>query len=310
MTQRPTRKTLLLISASVILLFFVGDSAYRRLLEEPLAADAKTMERLRKATRQAKLHIAKFKHANLELKQLENRSLPNNVEVARSEYQAWLLKIAEAAELENTHVDSSQPVPVSIADARRRPKQAFHKLTFSLRGRGELKHAVRLLHDFYRVGYLHKIQTFHLNPVGKQKLDISLSIQALALKSAQNATTLSEKTSDRLNHDNLEAYQSIVQRNLFGDDGYGEVARSVMLTAITANVQGVDEAWFTVGPEKETTILQAGNTLVHEALETRILVIYPSQVALDLNGETVFLTIGQTLADVVTVCSDVALKPQ
>ena len=309
MTSVEPRKRVLLIIAAIAVLMYGGDLAYRRLLLTPLEADAKRAGEMLKSIQKAKRSVTEAKHVAHELEGLEARSLPFDVEFARSEYQAWLLKLANDANLENTQVNSAQPVVVSTSGNGRRSRKAFQRLSFSIRGRGDIKQIVSFMYDFYAAGHLQKIVAVHLSPVGKnEQLDMSLSIEALALATATRQSKLTMERSSQLAHEELNAYECIVSRNLFVVGGNSQLALAVTLTALTKNVQGVPEAWFTIGLQQETSILRSGSVLVNGPLEAKVISIDPAAVVVDINGELLRIFVGQTLADGQPVHSDVALN--
>lgn len=136
-------------------------------------------------------------------------SLPTNLEVARSEYQNWLLECVGNARLANPQVN---------VGPTRTLTNLCSEFTFIVGGRGDLQQAVGLLYDFYQPGYLHRISRISLKPVPESKqLDVSLTIHAIALEKADEKDQLPPIAGNRLSQPDLAAYQqSIVGRNLFG----------------------------------------------------------------------------------------------
>lgn len=138
----------------------------------------------------------------------EQRSLPSDLELARTLYQNWLLGLVDAAHLSNATVDSSRAI------GRR---NVYHKLPFTVRGRGTLEQVTRFLYDFYRASHLHQVRNLTIKPIetGSQ-VEVVLSIEALALPGAERKDKLSEQPATRLAHNDLKEYtRAIVGRNLF-----------------------------------------------------------------------------------------------
>ncbi|MCU0877480.1 MAG: hypothetical protein MUF06_06830 [Pirellulaceae bacterium] len=160
--------------------------------------------------------ISKFKQqvltgklATKKLSEYEARSLPPAPDVARSLYQAWLLeRLAQAG-----FVD-----PEVKPQSQKAEKKLYVSQLFILSGRGTLPQLVDLLHSFYSVDYLHRINTLSIKPIKDSKeLDITLQIDAMSLLTAPPVTELHNRPSDRLARPSKDEYlDKIVGRNLFG----------------------------------------------------------------------------------------------
>ena len=289
-------RTLLLVLGSIGILY-IGDLAYRSGIESPRQEAERLKSRLEKRIRATKLSLAKSKRIAADLEQLEGQSLPWDLEVARSSYQSWLLQLVKRAKLQTPNVDSSEPVALSIGRGGRRGKPDYHKIGFTLRTRGSLKHVGHFLFDFYRADHLHKIRSMHLNPVGRDRnLDLTLSIETLVLGTALRENELSPGVSERLASATREDYQPLVRRNLF-DSGGGEAAKKVQFTAVTRNRDGSAQAWFRVAPGGKTQILSAGQALNCPGLEVLVLEVLPAATILSMDGERIRVQVGQRLAE-------------
>ncbi|MEE3371187.1 MAG: hypothetical protein VX346_17775 [Planctomycetota bacterium] len=296
MGDKRTRLLLLVLGAIAVL--YAGDLAYRSWIESPRKEAERQKTRLEKRIRETKLSLAKSKRVAADLEQLESQSLPWDLEVARSAYQSWLLQLVQRAKLQTPNVDSSEPVPLSSGRRGRRGKPDFHKIGFTLRTRGSLKQVVHFLFDFYRADHLHKIRSMNFNPVGRERtLDLTLSIETLALGTALREKELSQGVSERLASATREDYQPLVRRNLF-DSGRGtETAKKVQFTAVTRNRDGTSQAWFRLAPGGKTQILSAGQPLNCPGLEVLVLEVRPAATILSLDGERILLRIGQRLVE-------------
>ena len=290
-------RTLLLVLGSIGVLY-TGDLAYRSWIESPRQEAERQKSRLEKRIRATKLSLAKSKRIAADLEQLEGQSLPWDLEVARSSYQSWLLQLVQRAKLQTPNVDSSEPVPLSVGRGGRRAKPDYHKIGFTLRTRGSLKHVVHFLFDFYRADHLHKIRSMNLNPVGRDRnLDLTLSIETLVLSTALREKELSPGVSERLASAKREDYQPLVRRNLFNSGGGAEAANKVQFTAVTRNRDGTSQAWFRIAPGGKTQILSAGQPLNCPGLEVLVLEVLPAATILSVDGERIRLQVGQRLAE-------------
>jgi hypothetical protein len=249
------------------------------------------------------LAVTKAQRAATQLEQLGQASLPWDPEVARERYQDWLLQVAKDAKLENTSIDAGDPASVTLSAGRgKRPVEIYKRFSFSLRGRGDFERVTRFLYDFYRAGHLHKIRSMSLNPVNQgQELDVSLAIEALALPNADRETELTSVVSERLAQTDVHNYQLIAQRNFFGTGSTESAWKQVLLSAVTSDAQGVGEAWFTVGTDSQTRILQLGQALTLPALEVRVVALAESTATISIDGRMYTMTIGQNLAEAVPV---------
>jgi hypothetical protein len=139
----------------------------------------------------------------------ERRSLPPDLERARSLYQTWLLKAV-------TDVGLSEP-NVNVVSSQSH-RGLYHQLGFTVSGRGDLKQLTQLLYAFYEADYLHRIRRLHLKRIqGSRQLDIAMAIEAVSLPTATHLDGLSEFESGRLAHGDLEKYfETILARNLSG----------------------------------------------------------------------------------------------
>ncbi len=297
------RNRLMIVGLGIVVFLFLGDMAYRKFYSEPVAEYGNQKKLLTKRLRETKAATTKAQRAVAQLDELEKASLPWDPEVARERYQDWLLQVAKDAKLENTSIDASDPASVTISAGRgKRPTEIYKRFSFSLRGRGDFERVTRFLYDFYRAGHLHKIRSMSLNPVNQgQEIDVSLSIEALALPNADRETELTTVVSERLAQTDVHNYQLIAQRNFFGTGSTETAWKQVLLSAVTSDAQGVGEAWFTVGTDSQTRILQLGQALTMPALEVRVVGLDETTATISIDGRLYKISIGQNLAEAVPV---------
>jgi hypothetical protein len=302
--MKGTRNVWLLAALGLIVVAFLGEMGYRRFYEEPLARNEQVKERLGKRLQEANLDLAKAKQVGGQLEQLEQKSLPWDADMARARYQGWLIQLAQDAKLASTSVDPGDPVSVTRPGRGRgsRPVEMFKRFNFSLRGRGDLGQITRFLYDFYRGGHLHKIRTLSLNPIGQgQQVDMSVSIEAIALPNADREAELTTLVSTDLALEHVRDYQLIARRNFFGRDGAESAWRQIELSAITSDVRGTFEAWFRVGTEKQTRILQIGQAIAMPSFDLSVEELEETSAVVRVDGDRFRLAIGQSLAEATRV---------
>ena len=297
------RNRLMIGGLGAVALLFLGDMAYRKFYAEPVANFDIQKKQITKRLREAKAATTKAQRAAAQLDALEKASLPWDPEVARERYQDWLLQVAKDAKLENTSIDASDPASVTVSAGRgKRPTEIYKRFSFSLRGRGDFDRVTRFLYDFYRAGHLHKIRSMSLNPVNQgQEIDVSLSIEALALPNADREAELTTVVSERLAQTDVNNYQLIAQRNFFGTGSTETAWKQVVLSAVTSNAQGFGEAWFTVGTDSQTRIIPLGQSFPLPALEVRVVGLEETTATISIDGRLYKLSIGQNLAEAVPV---------
>lgn len=230
-------------------------SGYQRLVEGPIAELASQRDRLQAKVEDQETQVRRVTREVSKLAVLEARSLPADRQLARSLYQNWLVEAVNRVGFASPNVDSG-------AIATR--KDLYDRLTFTVRGRGDLAQLARFLYDFYRADFLHQVTRLTITPVAStSKLDLSLSIEALVLPGAARRERLDDRRSQRLAHESLANYQPLVERNLFGDGGARlfDPADFAFLTAIV-DVDGQPEAWFNLRTTGELVKLRRGQRLV------------------------------------------------
>jgi hypothetical protein len=166
--------------------------------------------RLKQDIQKFERDAAKGRVASRKVADYELRSLPANVEIARSRYQTWLVNEMELAGL-------IEP-DVRFTSAQGGDKDIFVRQAFSVEANGTLPQVVELLYGFYRVDWLHRITQLKLRPVSDSKLlNFSMHIEALSLKKAASVDKLEPRESSRLALKERDAYyDAIVGRNIFG----------------------------------------------------------------------------------------------
>jgi hypothetical protein len=158
--------------------------------------------------------------AQVQLEEWQERSLPSDLSAARSIYQNWLVSLVDRPDVkfEGAQFDSVRPIS---------RKGIYHKLPFTVRGRGTLDQLTAFLFHFYRAGHLHKITRLTATPIeGTRQLDLLIAVEALSLPDAKHTDKLADVPSDRLKLKDLAEYRkAIVERNLYDYNDAPEISR-------------------------------------------------------------------------------------
>ncbi len=299
--ERKERIRKLLLSAIMVGMgvWFGGQWVLESLIQGPLERERAQTERLRGDIKEREEGLIRIREASKMLEIWENQSLPSDPEVARSLYQAWLVELIDDVGLTSPSVTSSEPV------LRR---GVYYTLSFSVRGRGTLEKLTRLLFAIYQTDLLHQIRSIALSPLQRaEQMDVSLSIEAIALvagSESEDAETVFEefrrrtwRASNRLAYSHLDAYQTIVQRNLFGmGGGTLDASDFTVLTSIN-EVNGEPEVWFTVQSTDQLIRRRIGESFQVGTLDLEVIEAFGTDVVLEVDGERWLLTLGENLMD-------------
>lgn len=307
------RRTLILAAAAASIgLLYGADQAYRSLIERPMEKDEIKLARLTSNTSKAKDAQIEGMKASKRLDAFNQYSLPADPELARSAYQDWLLKLTKSHELEDSSVGAGDPLAVTVKSRGSRSKRrlVYHRITFNLSARGTLDQVTRFMFAFYQAGHLHKVKAMSLNPIGRQQLvDLSLTIEAISLADCEREGELSEGTLNRLAFEDLEPYQFIARRNMFAR-GFSKALAEVELTALTVNRSGQAEAWFAVGSDRKTQVIEPGEELSLELHEATLVDVQNDVAVVNVDGTLVRMKCGQSLGEAMALqsASNTALR--
>ncbi len=283
------RRLLLVVLGLVVGGYFVNQLVDRFYLQ-PLAAETRQANTLSKRLRENKKELDRLLKKIPRRDDLEQRSLPSNIELASSLYQAWLLNMVTQLGLTNPTVDSSSPIVEGEAT----------RLQFNVRGKASLRQFTKLLFEFFQAGHLHKINQISLTPsAGSDRLEIQIGIEAIALDRAQDLAELSRLKSTRLVYSQVEDYSGIAKRNLFGEGAASQLIRGTRLSAITLDRFGRSEIWLNVENQQATHFLHVGETLDLDSILIRLIEIAAEYVVLDVDGVVGRLELGKTLVEMI-----------
>lgn len=289
-----------------ILLYFGGEWVLE-MLQGPIERASQKTERLKQEIKKREDELARARRAAKQLAVWETQSLPADIEVARSLYQAWLVELVDEVKLDDPSVNSGEPVS---------RQGMYHTLPFSVRGRGTLEQLAGLLFVFYRTDLLHQVRSLNITPLANSdRLDLSIAIEALVLPGAgpegrkgdtaleTQETIFAEfrrrawRNSQRLASVTLADYDPIVQRNLFGIGGSPDPTDYTYLTAVSS-VDGEPQVWFTLRAAGEVLKLRKGENFEIGQFSGTIAAVEGSDVIIESDdGERWLLTLGESLTD-------------
>ena len=300
------RTLILLLGAISVGVLYAGDTAFRSFIEEPTQRYEGQLKALESELGDAGVSQVQGRRLVKDLEDYAERSLPFDPALARSRYQDWLLKLVEQNRMVSASINADSPRPIEVRSRTSRSKRRLigHRLTYTIRARTTLSDFTNFLYEFNRSGQLHKIKDFSLNPLSDgSQLDLSLSIEALALQATEREDGLSDWVRDETVYPKRDVYNDWVQRNLFAR-GFSKVLAEVRLTAITTDRAGNVQAWLIAGNSGQTQKLTIGEALVLPLHSIRIVQIESGRVQLSVNEQEVWLSLGETLADVISGDTD------
>lgn len=285
--NEPRQKILVGLLGAMVL-YFGGEWAWRKAVQDPLGARQLRIERLEGEIEKRDKALAQARRDGKDLEVWEDQSLPSDPQVARSLYRAWLLQLVGKVGLANRNVEAGEPV------SRR---GIYQSITFTVQGRGTLDQLARFLYAFYRAGHLHQIHSVAITPLSSAgQLELSLVIEALVLPLTNEKEELSQATSDRLAYEKLDDYAVIPRRNLFGSTGISDPTDHAFLTAIQS-VDGRPEAWFTLRTENKVVKLKPGEGFQVGLFAAKLVEIEGDDVVLESDGQRWLVSLGESLAE-------------
>jgi hypothetical protein len=270
---------------------------------------------------QAELEELKARSSLKRLAKLRDRSLPADVDVARSVYTAWLVNAVAESGMELGDVQ--------LAGERGRPG-AYRSLSFNLDATGSLESLARLLDAYYRQPVLHQLAKLQVNPVAgsADRLRVSLTSVALVVEGAKQKDSLPEPPAagddgpQRLRLATADEYaKRLTDRAPFAsyvpppppappapprvekpvvarpkppafDD-----ARHAYVTGIV-DTGGRLEAWINVRTTGEVLRVHATDPLKVGELDARVVEVLPRELVIESNGEKRTVTLGDPLLGV------------
>lgn len=259
MTTRERTLTVALLCFTVVAA--VGFFGYQLILA-PLRAKEGQVAALQRDLDERMLRIATIQKRKPDLERWQRESLPADIDLARRAYEEQLSKVLPASGFDSGSY-SIIPKPVDTKTVPAMPgtkKPIYSRLQFAVQAKGELASLVDFLERFYKLPLLHQIRELRVQrPVtadsrgiaAANDLDITMTIEALVLDTAENRTTLLPAKTDDIPPELSPAgrqYASIAGKNVFfgpppviRDTGPRslDVTPHVKLDAITGNGSGL-----------------------------------------------------------------------
>ncbi|MEE8453023.1 MAG: hypothetical protein V3R99_13945 [Thermoguttaceae bacterium] len=282
------RKHLLSLAFALLVAFYLGDWALDALYLEPLQRAQRLTGLLNERIELREKELAAARRAGLLLSAWETQSLPSDIEVARSLYQAWLLELVDHVGLAGPSVNSSPPTI---------QKGGFHTLSFTVAGRGTLEQLTNFLFEFYTGGHLHQIRSIVVRPLSRtDQLELHLTVEAVSLPTADRSDRLVVERSNRLVFYGVQDYRVIMQRDLFSVGGSPNAVEHTRLTGVTSD-DGRPVAWFSLQTTGEMRKLRTGEILQVGHFSGNVAQIDGNDVILESDGQRWLLTIGENLSE-------------
>ncbi|MFT5528104.1 MAG: hypothetical protein ACI9HK_006092, partial [Pirellulaceae bacterium] len=197
----------------VVIAFIYGKSAYDKSVNYRQAQIRQYEKKVRalEAKEQAALRDAGV------LGEFEARALGTDVESSQTTYRSWILTECEEVGFDNILVKQQPSAPKDLGYGSSTIR-VYHNLRFTVSAKADIQQLTTFLHTFYGHGWLHRINQMTVSPVAAQKkMNIALTIEALAMPGADAERELPNVKSKWLHHGDLDAYiKTVVHRNMFG----------------------------------------------------------------------------------------------
>lgn len=167
------------------------------------------LERVEKDLSKKKLEQLSVQKASKRLSEYEAKSLPRDVDLARSLYSTWLLRTAD----QDVKLKLVEVQPLAVRPIR----GTYQRMSFSLVGRGTISQMADLLYRFHSADWLHRIDSLRIEPVKNSKeVDLSLTISAASVNTAAKSEALPTRIDQDFVSKPLSYYlDPILERNKF-----------------------------------------------------------------------------------------------
>jgi preprotein translocase subunit YajC len=283
-----SRQHLLLGVLIAMGLLQAGDWIITSMIQGPLQERRNRTNNLNKEITKREALLKQTRAATVRIAEWQKRSLPSEVDVARSVYRSWILEIIKAARLRNATVDSGAPSSRS---------GLYRSMPFTIRVRGSLAEFTDFLIRFTKADFLHQISSMSLSPISVSgQFDISLSIETLLLPGITRKK-LNPGDSKLLAADDVREYDIIHRNNFFGIGiDTSDPMKTTLVTAITS-VNGIPQAWITEQTRNLVTRVSPGDQFDTVALAGRVIEIHDQDIVIETSGEKLVLPIGKPFAE-------------
>lgn len=247
----------------------------------------------------------KAKRDQDQMAEWNRRALPSDVARAGSLYQNWLLEIAGKAGFRQKKVDPGEV---------RARSDMFSVLPFTLRGNATLDELVAFLFNFYSAGHVHQIRRMTVKPIENSKdLDVTLTIEALSLPTADRKDQLTQQPVKRLALGSLEEYRKVIGgRNILApyrppvvdkprekrpaepETPPFDPSKYAHVTGIV-EVGGRAQVWIKARTTDEKFQLHEGEKFRIGSFEATVAQIHPREVEIEVNGKRHTIPLGASV---------------
>ncbi len=304
----PRTKWLMLAGLAVLGLYS-ADSLYRSWIEQPTQRLSAQLDAVTASITQSKNDQMVALKIGKRLDGYASRALPYDAALARSLYQKWLLDLVEKHQFNSTSVDAAQPTSIEVRSRTKKGKRnrVGARIDYSVRGQASLAQLSAFLNDFRNTGYLHKIRSLSLNPIGNEgRLDANISIEVLSLEASPNKDQLNEFELVQTEADNSNGYSELIRRNLFAK-GFAKALNDIKLKAITFNRNGIAEAWFTIDRSGTVKTIGAGSQIPVALHDIAVVEVLADKVLVRVNQDPHWIKLGQSIGEVCAPVPEVSL---
>ena len=287
-----TRQQILLGFLAVMGIFQAGNYVLNSMIQGPLDKLRNEQASLEKDIAKREKLLADGRVAGKKIELWQKKSLPADLETARSLYRNWSLNVIRQAKLQNATVDSGSPST---------RYGLYRAMPFDVKARGTLAQLTTALFQFTSSDQLHEIKSLRLTPIAATgQFDITLRIEALMIPGTKRKT-LNTGKANVLASSSVSDYSIIAKDNFFGI-GISQLDPMKMTTLSAITVRNDEPvAWFT---EQITgRVIKAGPNATFEtdALSGRIVQIDDDSATIETSGQQLRIAIGKSFAEGVVV---------
>ena len=202
MNEREKNLVKLVGAILVLYLIWTGYGRYQSAVSQREAQVSQLSSKQAELTEQ----VTQGALADRQLGEYMARSLPSNPELARSQYQQWLLELVHDKGMDNVMVDFT---------SSRSMGEVYQKIEFRITGATKLPSLIGMMHDFYAKDYLHRIRELTIAPLKSGGFNVTMNVDVIALVNAPDDLPQRMEPSYRVDAD-ADAYIAVIMnRNLY-----------------------------------------------------------------------------------------------
>jgi len=200
------RERVLAFAVGLLVVLWGGTVGWDR-YQTTLTANQNQQTNAEQQVSQARTASARGLRAQRMLRDWQRKSLPTNLDIAKSKYQDWLRKQL---------VDAGLVVRELTESTSRSSQQHFSQMTYIVNAQGTLEELTDFLYHFYQSNHLHRISAASLTPTStRRSLTVSLTIDALSLSGCSRNDQLADGSSKTFEQPLDALRDEIVSRNVF-----------------------------------------------------------------------------------------------